>query len=224
MEFLFARFDEALRQMGLEARKGQIVDASLVSVPIQRNSREENRQIREGNPPQEWSETKVRQKDTEARWTVKNGKSTFGYKNHIEADVSCKLIRRYAVTPASVHDSQVFKELLDPGNTSKDVWADAAYRSASHLEYLRQEGYREHIQRKGTSGHPLTGWEKQGNRTRSRTRSRVEHIFAAQKQQAGTLLLRSIGLARAKTRIGLRNLVYNLQRFTYLVTQVYVWA
>ena len=52
----------------------------------------------------------------------------------------------------------------------------------------------------------------------------MEHIFAAQKQQAGTLLLRSIGLARAKTRIGLRNLVYNLQRFTYLVTQVYVWA
>ena len=224
VELLFARFDEALRQMGLEARKGQIVDASLVSVPIQRNGREENRQIREGNPPQEWSEAKSRQKDTEARWTVKNGKSTFGYKNHIEADVSCKLIRRYAVTPASVHDSQVFKELLDPGNTSKDVWADAAYRSASHLEYLRQEGYREHIQRKGTSGHPLTGWEKQGNRTRSRTRSRVEHIFAAQKQQAGTLLLRSIGLARAKARIGLRNLIYNLQRFTYLVTQVYVWA
>ena len=85
-------------------------------------------------------------------------------------------------------------------------------------------GYREHIQRKGTSGHPLTRWEKQGNRTRSRIRSRVEHIFAAQKQQAGTLLLRSIGLARAKARIGLRNLVYNLQRFTYLVTQVYVWA
>lgn len=106
------------------------VDASLVSVPIQRNGREENRQIREGNPPQEWSEAKSRQKDTEARWTVKNGKSTFGYKNHIEADVSCKLIRRYAVTPASVHDSQVFKELLDLGNTSKDVWADSAYRSA----------------------------------------------------------------------------------------------
>ena len=80
-----------------------------------------------------------------------------------------------------------FKELLDPGNTSKDVWADAAYRSASHLEYLRQEGYREHIQRKGTSGHPLTRWEKQGNRTRSRTRSRVEHIFfEAQKQQAAS--------------------------------------
>ena len=171
--------------MGLEARKGQIVDASLVSVPIQRNSREENRQIREGSPPQEWSEAKARQKDTEARWTVKNGKSTFGYKNHIEADVSCKLIRRYAVTPASVHDSQVFRELLDPGNTSKDVWADAAYRSASHLEYLRQEGYREHIQRKGTSGHPLTGWEKQGNRTRSRTRSRVEHIFAARETAGG---------------------------------------
>ena len=62
----------------------------------------------------------------------------------------------------------------------------------------------------------MTEWEKQGNHTRSKTRSRVEHVFGVQAMRAGNLLIRTIGLIRAKTKIGLRNLAYNIDRFCLL--------
>lgn len=143
---LFDRFDDFLRKNGFSARKGQIVDASIVPAPRQRNSRDENKQIKDGQVPDDWSDSKRRQKDTDARWTKKNGKNTFGYKNHIQVDAKNKLIREYAVTEASKHDSQVFEELLDEDNSSRDVWADSAYRSQQTLDTLGQEGFREHLQ------------------------------------------------------------------------------
>ena len=203
---LFKKFDRYLGEQGFQARKGQIVDAAIVSIPIQRNSREENKQIKEGSAPEGWSEAKRRQKDVHARWSARSHKHAYGYKNHISIDVRHKLIRDYQVTDAAVHDSRVFGALLDETNSSRDVWADAAYRSEDTLAALTEEGYREHLQRKGCRNQPLTEWEKRGNRTRSRIRCRIEHVFGVQAQMAGTLLLRTIGKARAEVKIGLRNL------------------
>jgi len=213
---LFEKFDIFLRDNGFSARKGQIVDASIVPAPRQRNSRDENEQIKDGRIPGGWSENKKRQKDTDARWTQKNGRNYYGYKNHIEVDVAHKLIREYEVTPASTHDSQVFEELLDHDNTSRDVWADSAYRSKEKLDELSGRGFREHIQRKGCRNNKLTEREKSGNHTRARTRSRIEHVFGVQTQRAGRLLVRTIGLMRAAAKIGLRNLAYNIDRFCML--------
>lgn len=215
-EDLFRRFDHHLTEQGFAARKGQIIDASIVEAPRQRNSRQENEQIKAGERPAGWSEPVARQKDLDARWTKKNDASYYGYKNHISIDAKHKLIRDWIVTDACVHDSQVFEELLDPGNTSADVWADSAYRSAEKLGRLGELGYREHIQRKGVRGRPLSEREKQGNRTRARVRARVEHVFGSQRQRAGTLLVRTIGIWRARCKIGLRNLAYNLTRFAWL--------
>ena len=145
IEELFNKFDAHLRANGFEARKGQIIDASIINLPKQRNSRDETRQIKDGERPEYWPENKKRQKDVDARWTKKNGKTFFGYKNHIAVDVKHKLIRGYTVTDAADHDSNVFEELLDGKNTSRDVWADSAYRSKEKLEHLQEEGYREHI-------------------------------------------------------------------------------
>jgi transposase, IS5 family len=217
---LFDRFNSYLKESGFEARKGQIVDATIVRVPTQRNSRVENEAIKEGNPPiEQWSEPKQRQKDTDARWTRKRNQNFYGYKNHVEADVKHKLIRDYEVTDASVHDSNVFESILDETNTSKDVYADSAYRSEEHEDALKTAGFRPHLQRKGCRGHQLTGWEKQGNRTRSKVRSRIEHVFGAMRQRAGNVILRTIGLAKAKVKLGLRNLAYNMERFCTLMTQ-----
>jgi len=213
---LFYQFDRFLREHGFEARKGQIVDASIVTVPKQRNSREENAKIKAGEEVPEWSKAKRSQKDTDARWTKKSGSSYFGYKNHISIDVEHKFVRKFVVTDASVHDSQVFKELLDERNTSRRVWADSAYRSRENLWHLGINGYLEHIQRKGCRNRELTQIEQRGNRTRSRIRSRIEHVFAAQLQRAGTLIVRTIGVARAWVKIGLRNLSYNLDRYSLL--------
>lgn len=218
---LFEQFDGFLRDNGFVARKGQIVDASIIQVPTQRNSRKENEQIKQGNADEvrkDWSKSKSAQKDTDARWTKKNGKPYFGYKNHVQTDVKYKFVRDYAVTDASVHDSQVFIELLDPENTSADVFADSAYRSAETLGHLDLLWYREHLQRKGHRGRPLSSWEKQGNHTRSKTRSRVEHIFGIQAMKMGDTILRCIGLVRARCKIGLRNLAYNLDRYAMLRT------
>jgi IS5 family transposase len=214
---LFYRFNQHLNESGFRAQKGQIVDASIVKVPTQRNTREEQEHIKAGETPKDWNEPKKRQKDVEARWTKKNGKSFFGYKNHISVDVKYKMIRHFEVTSAEVHDSRVFEELLDDTNRSREVWADSAYRSEEQMARLKGLGYRERIQRKGTRKRKLSAWEQKGNRTRSRTRSRVEHVFGVQLQQAKTLTLRGVGKARAKTRIGLRNLAYNLKRFGVLI-------
>lgn len=218
IEKLFRKFDDFLRKNGFAARKGQIVDASIIQAPRQRNSRDENKEVKEGHVPKGWSENKSRQKDVDARWTKKNGKTFFGYKNHINVDVEHKLIRDYDVTDASVHDSNVFGDLLDEKNSSRDVWADSAYRSQEKLEELDQRGFREHLQRKGCRNKKLTEREKQGNYTRSKIRSRVEHIFGVQSQRAGNLLLRTIGAVRAKAKIGLRNLAFNIDRYSTLTT------
>jgi len=214
VEDLFAQFDGYLREQGFLAMGGQMIDASIVPVPKQRNTREENATIKAGETPKAWEDkpAKRRQKDTEARWTKKHSKSHFGYKNHVCVDRRHKLIRRYDVTDAAVHDSQVMEAVLDDSNTASDVWADSAYRSAETEEKLAERGLKSRIHRKAHRNRPLGEHEKKGNRTRSKVRARVEHIFGAQTNDMGGTLVRSIGLARAKARIGLKNLAYNMKR------------
>src|SRR5260370_286973 len=114
------------------ARGGQMVDATIGQVPKQRNSRDENDDVKAGKTPGAWKKdpSKNRQKDKDARWTKKHGKSFYGYKNHVNADAMHKLIRQYDVTDASVHDSQKFDGLLNKTNKSADVYPTTPYRSA----------------------------------------------------------------------------------------------
>jgi IS5 family transposase len=213
---LFERFGDDLARAGLEARSGQIVDASIIPVPIQRNSREENRRINDGEVPEDWDEHKTRQKDTDARWTKKHGKSHFGDKNHIDVDAEHTLIRDFAITAANVHDSQVFDAVIDPENADPQVWADSAYRSEATEAVLSEAGYESHICEKGRSNEPLSDAQRAANRTRSKVRSRVEHVFGFQHNSMGGKLIRTIGKARAEVKIGCMNLTYNLMRYLQL--------
>ena len=217
-EKLFARFDAFLAQKGYTAKKGQIVDASFAQVPRQRNTREENQQVKNGRVPADWTGNphKLCQKDTDARWTRKGNVSYFGYKNHISTDVKHKLIRKWAVTPACVHDSKIFEELLDENNSGRGVWADSAYRSEEIEERLRGS-HRSQIHHKGYRDHPLSEAKQKVNQKRSRTRARVEHIFGFQATSMGGSLIRCVGQVRATHRIGMRNLVYNMCRYTQLL-------
>jgi IS5 family transposase len=117
IEKLFDRFDQHLAAKGYMARGGQIIDDSIVSVPTRRDSTAE---LQAGRTPAGWKQkpAKVRQKDRDARWTKKHGRSFFGYKNHVNADAKHKLIQRYAVTDAAVHDSQGLEGLLDCSPTA----------------------------------------------------------------------------------------------------------
>lgn len=119
VEKLFDAFDQQLWEAGFIPRGGQITDARLVNVPRNRNRRKENEQIKAGEVLEGWDEqpNMKRQKDLNARWTKKHSKSHYVHKNHINID--SKLIRRYQMTDAAVHDSQVFYELLDEQNSGR---------------------------------------------------------------------------------------------------------
>jgi IS5 family transposase len=219
VEELFRCFNQQLERAGFIARKGQIIDASIVSAPKQRNSREDNAALKRGETPEAWKDqpAKLRQKDTQARWTKKHGKSYDGYKNHLSVDAVHKRVRKYQVTDAAVHDSQVFEPLLDPSNTGSWVWADSAYRSEQTERLLREKGLKSRIHHRGHRHKPLTEHQQKVNRRRSRLRVRVEHVFGSQHNEQGGKLLRTIGWVRAKAKIGLMNLVYNMRRLSYLV-------
>lgn len=215
---LFEAFDTYLKQQGYLAMGGQIIDATIVPVPKNRNTPEENAAIKAGETPKGWAQTpaKLHQKDLDARWTKKNGQSHYGYKDHVNIDRTHKLVREYTVTDAARHDSQELEAVLDPDNTASDVWADSAYRSAETEAKLKEKGLRSRIHRKANRRRKLTKREKQGNKTRSKVRARVEHVFGDFATSMGGKLVRTIGIVRARVKIGLRNLTYNMKRFVCL--------
>src|SRR3979411_1827117 len=218
IEKLFDSFDQHLAAKGYMARGGQIVDADIVPVPKQRNSGDENEAVKAGRIPEAWDNkpAKLRQKDRDARWTKRHGKSVFGYKNHVNGDAKHKLIRRYEVTDAAVHDSQALDALLTKGNTSSDVFADSAYRSTETEAKLKARGFRSRIHRRAHRNHPLSDAQTRANRAKSKIRARVEHVFGAQQSSVGGRIVRTIGIVRARAKIGLQNLAYNIRRLVTL--------
>lgn len=212
----FILFRDRLRAHGYMLNEGKIVDASLVKAPIQRNSREENSQIKEGKTPADWSANKKSQKDTDANWTKKHGKNLYGYKNHIKVDAKSKLIDEFQVTQASTHDSQVLLELIDETDKGKPIWADSAYDSEAIRKELRRRKVGCRIHKKGSRHVTLTKMQQVANHIKSKTRCRVEHIFASIHNRAKGIGIRCIGLTRAGAQITLQNLVYNMSRMIYI--------
>lgn len=218
IERLFKKFNRYLDRMGLIAHKGSIVDASFVEAPRQRNMRDENEDIRNGEIPENWKDdpNKLRQKDVDARWTKKHGRSYFGYKNHAKVDRKSKLIMNYTTSDASVHDSQMLGELLDQSDAHHDLFGDSAYSSDEIDKRLKRGKIRNRIHEKGYRNHPLTEWQKEKNRLKSMVRARVEHIFGFVVNTMGGFFIRCIGKVRADAVIGLKNLTYNLCRSAQL--------
>lgn len=212
----FVMFRDRLRAYGYMVQEGKIVDATLVKAPIQRNSREENAQIKEGEVPADWPDNKRSQKDTEATWTTKHGKHHYGYKNHIKVDSGSKLIDEFEVTTASVHDGQVLVELLDETDQGQPIYADSAYYSEENRKALKRRKIGCMIQKRGSRYVTLTAKQQIANRIKSKTRCRVEHIFASIHNRARGFGVRCIGLTRAAAEITLQNLVYNMTRMIYL--------
>ena len=217
---LFDLFEQLMEDQGIITRTGSLVDASFVDVPRQRNTRQENETIKEGNVPEEWldeeNENKLEQKDLDARWTKKNDELHYGFKDHVKVDRDSKMIVCFSVSSANVHDSQYIHELLD--ELDRAVWADSAYVGGELREDILRD-YPEiklHINEKGYKNRPLTDEQKGNNREKSRIRVRVEHVFGHMTNSMGGMNLRCIGRRRADFNIGITNLVYNLCRYEFL--------
>ncbi len=237
IDTLFRRFDAVLAAKGYLAMGGQIIDATLVAAPKQKLSADEKAVIKQGGTPPGWSKAKRRQKDRDARWTLKRGRGkpkpqngavrtgveiavpVFGYKSHLNIDRRHGLIRNWSVTDAAAHDSRSLPDLLDAANTASGVWADTAYRTKRNLETLQRRGLRERIQFRRPPRKRLSGPRARANAARARVRSGIEHVFARQKHRMA-LFVRTIGLARARVKIGLANLAYNLTRLAWLDARI----
>jgi len=220
VEPFFEGLNQALADLGVELKSGQIIDATFVPVPIQRNGRENNAIIKADAVPIEWGKTpaKLAQKDTDARWTKKGGQNHYGYKNHINIDRDTKLIAAAVCTSACVHDSQVFDAVLrDIETGGKTVWADSAYRSDGQEQSLKDSQHESRIHERAYRNALLTKEQELSNTEKSRVRARVEHVFGHMENSMGGIFLRSIGAARAEVGVGLMNLTYNLARIEMLI-------
>lgn len=144
---LFARFDAALTERGYLAMGGQIIDATVVPAPKQRNTEAEKTAIKEGRVPEGWKPAKIRQKDRDARWSVKYTKAKvkegadpkaakpvdlaipmFGYKNHIGIDRAHGLIRTWDASAAKAHDGARLPEVVSKDKPVPSATSDARTR------------------------------------------------------------------------------------------------
>lgn len=213
-EELFNLFLGELEKLQLVINEGKIVDASFVEVPRQRNSRDDNKAIKEGKIPAGIQENPNRkaQKDTDARWTQKNKVNYFGYKNHVKTDVKSKIITKYKVTDASVHDSEPMEDLLDEKDKGENFYADSAYSGEPLQKLIADKQMHNRVCEKGYRNKPLTEEQKQNNTTKSTIRSRVEHIFGFMEMSMQGMYVNNIGIKRITAIIGLMNLTYNMFR------------
>ena len=134
IEVLFARFDAHLRDRGYLAMGGQMIDASIIAAPRQRNTDAEKADLKAGRIPEDWAANpaKLRQKDRDGRWTLKRGRRkrkpdgtlmmeiatpVYGYKCHIGVDRRHRFIRTWSVTDAARYDGRELAGLLDQNNT-----------------------------------------------------------------------------------------------------------
>ena len=214
---LFNIFHEELSRIGMIVNKGKIIDASIIEVPVQRNSRDENRQIKEGEVPKDWKKNpdKLSHKDVEARWVTKYREDQYGYKNSIKVDARKKFIDDYTVTDAAVHDSIPGKTLLNKKDRDQRLHGDGAYAGEEFANEVSRCGMINMIHEKGCRHRPLTDRQKQSNKRKSKVRVRVEHIFGFMRQVTGNVIIRTIGMTRAKVKIGIMNLTYNLFRYAF---------
>ena len=225
IDALFLRFDEALRASGYLAMGGQIVDATIIAAPKQRNTADEKKAIKEGRIPQDWKDkpAKLRQKDRDAldgqiqQGQAKGGRRASGRSGHSGIRLQEPCLDRSSAWPDPPMDG--------------DRCGSLRWRAPG-----RCAGQGEHRER-GLGGHGLSIGEERGdagqtrlriahpsqeaegpaaagririaNARKSKVRSAVEHVFAHQGQMG--LIIRTIGLARARVKIGLANLAYRLR-------------
>jgi transposase len=229
IKYGFNCFDQSIRDAGYIPMSGQLIDASLIAAPKQRNSSGEKDDIKAGRIPEDWKNkpAKLRQKDVDGRWTVKFGKARqredgtshldiavphYGYKVHTGIDKYYRFIRTWDATDASRHDGRMLRQgLLDRTNTGSNVWADSAYRSKKNEAFMEKHGFVSKVHNRKPKGKPMPIHISRGNSTKSANRAPIEHVFAYQKNIVG-LFVRTIGIDRARMKIGLANIIYNMHR------------
>ena len=174
-ESLFQTVGAYLQAQGLRIASGTIVDASIISAPSSTKNQDKAR-------------------DPEMHSTRKGKQWYFGMKAHIGVDSKIKQIHSVAATAANVHDSQVLEDLLHGGETR--VWGDSAYTGQTEAMRRAAPCAQDFTHAKGRRNQPLDAVAKARNRTKSKVRAKVEHVFAVIKRVFGFTKVRYRGLAK----------------------------
>jgi len=172
---LFARIGTYLATQGLTVSRGTIVDATIINAPSSTKNR-------------------AKERDPEMHQTKKGNQWYFGMKVHIGVDSRTKLIHSVAATAANVHDSQALPDLLHGKETR--VWGDAAYSGHRALLQHYAPRAKSFVQTKAYRHRPLSEPERARNRTKSKVRAKVEHVFLVMKRIFGWAKVRYRGLAK----------------------------
>lgn len=193
-----ALFEEVSRQLdaqGLIVRKGTLIDATLLQASVRPPSAKEGR---------------VSERDPEAGWTKKNGKSHFGYKAHIAVDEGSEIIRDAILTSADLHDSQPAAELIQ--GDEQAVYGDKAYASHALRGKLAEAGIDDRVMYRAARNKPLKPWQTWFNKAVAAIRCAVERRFAVMKRHYGYRRVRYIGLIRNACHLHLLCTAINLKR------------
>jgi IS5 family transposase len=218
---LFALFNKMLEEKEIITRKGSIVDATIVQRPQQRYNKEQKAREKKGEAEgfEEKNPHRKSQTDTDAKYGVKHGKCYFGYKNHIKMDKDSKIITAIEVTDAATGDGKMIVGMVD--EKDEVLYADSAYRGKNIEEEIlnKNEKIELMICEKAEKNHPLTEEQKANNTKKAKIRCRVEHVFGHIVKSMGGKLVRRVGIVRTRCEIYLKNLAYNLSRWTFLSRQ-----
>jgi len=198
-------FNELARQLesrGLILKKGTLVDATVIEAAPKKPSQNEDGSA--GKSPI----------DPEADWTKKSGKYLFGYKAHVGVDQESELIRRIVMTPAHVHDGEMFGQVIG----GDEIWAfaDKAYDSVKNHKILEEKNVENGILMKGTRRRRLSGVEKMCNRILTKMRCPVERVFGTLKRSYRYSRARYLGLRKNSLQLIMMSMAYNLRRMEKL--------
>lgn len=169
-----------LEKQGVRITRGTIVDATIIHAPSSTKNRDQ-------------------QRDPEMHQTRKGKDWYFGMKAHVGVDSQSKIIHSAVVTAANVADSTVLPELLHGEETR--VWGDGGYQGQSAVIHRCAPRARDCTQRRCRYKDRVDEVEREKNRSKSRIRSRVEHVFGVMKLKFGFTKVRYRGLKKNGNRL-----------------------
>ena len=194
-ERLLAEVNRQLDAKGLVLRRGTLIDATILEAAVR---------------PPGGDAGEVSERDPQAGWTKKNGKSRFGYKAHVAVDEGSGLVRRATMTSADVHDSVPADDLVR--GDEEAVYADKAYDSEERRAGLRARGIEPRIMYQARRNRPLKPWQTWFNKAVAPIRAGVERLFGTMKRAYGHRRVRYLGLARNDVQLQALCVAINLRR------------
>ena len=203
-EELFEEINRQFEKLGLIVKETVIVDATVVE-SSRRPKNKEDEDYGSG--------------DKDAKWVKKGKKYHYGYKGHTAIDANSEMIIGGHITSANVSDMNQLEAVVDESNIPEGatVMGDKGYSSEQNRQLLEVKGYEDGIMIKGSRSKSLSEEEKEINKTISKIRYKIEHVFGTLKRIYGWFRMRYLGLKKSQMEFFLNAMAFNLKKATVLI-------